>query len=708
MHAYRWKRSQKKIVQITCPMTLIIIQFLMTTSSGLLSDVVSSQSGNVGRAGLTIATISAVYRLTQRFIEKNVDKATAPVSQRLDEATPPASSQGLPTVQEGDEANIGSSSDTPEVVLGRPDKKHESTSPPKITSLTATLITIFDLVGDSRQDLELPAALAAIVFSRSVSELFVYKVTSQIDECIVKGDKESLNKLLTIFLLVGIPSVGLQQLTHFMGSQLSSRVRESLTGQLMKKLVLSPHNLNHPEELVDQDRMEALLTDINQASSGGVQLATDRIRKIIDVVLQLSYLVKTLGVTTPVIMLGYLYVTVRLTVTQKRFKPIFSRRVSDQESILKKVVNRLTRHRDDIAVWGGATAESESMTKLVKRVEEAKQVRDRFEYLHCVCQSLCSRVGGTALGFALIGAQFMKQKRPLYEYFLTGRVMLQMCNSVSSLIEDELVTRMNVQGSSIASTSTKLASAARRLRASLVDLPKQLPPADQLPYRIRKTNLCLNDVTAVSPDGPVLFQSLSFELSPGSSLLVHGQKNCGKSALLRVIAGTWPVVMGEISRPRNGVFCVPSKPYLMLEASLKEQICYPDSVESLDPVRMETAVSIARISHLFTTQGKQRSGVGTALLGEGDLQQLMIARLVYHRPKYALLDDCWRSIDQKHLMTILNFLKSDLKCGLILATQTSSAKPLKAPEFGFPFDLELVLSNGKQPPRHEIIVHRTS
>ena len=239
-----------------------------------------------------------------------------------------------------------------------------------------------------------------------------------------------------------------------------------------------------------------------------------------------------------------------------------------------------------------------------------------------------------------------------------------------------------------------------------MDLPQQLPPSDSLPYRIRKSNLCLNDVTALSPDGPVLFQSLSLELSPGGSLLVHGPKGCGKSALLRVVAGTWPVGMGEISRPRHGVYCVPSKPYLVLEASIKEQVAYPDPAESIDAVKLQTAIDVARVGHLFASNGISRSGSGTALMGEADQQRLMLARLLYHQPKFALLDDCWKHLDSGHFATVLSHLKHVMNCGVMVACQTAAVEAMKSPEFGFDFDLELILSNGKQPPRHEIIVNR--
>jgi hypothetical protein len=75
------------------------------------------------------------------------------------------------------------------------------------------------------------------------------------------------------------------------------------------------------------------------------------------------------------------------------------------------------------------------------------------------------------------------------------------------------------------------------------------------------TNLCCR-----TPDGNILFQNMSFMVSPGSSLLIMGPSGCGKSSLLRIIAGLWPVDDGIVFRPltigEGGIFFVPQRPYI--------------------------------------------------------------------------------------------------------------------------------------------------
>ena len=671
----------------------------MTSNSKLLYD-------NLGRAGLTAASISAAYVLTQAFIKTNKDdssngdKKLKSPNDKLSPSSPtaasePPSGQSLPTVQEGDEA-AGSSA---EKAQASAPKSRPSASP----SLIGSLRTLKNILREGKLPVAaMSAAVALTVISRAVGEMSVLRLTSELDSVVMNRDRSSVSRLLTFLIIAGVPVAILQQLSYFSASNLSAAVRQSLVDLLMKRLVLSPHNLCHPEELVDQERLEALMGDVAQTSTLSVQLAADRLKRTTELVIQTVYLLRTIGVAPVLLIVAYLALTLSIGARQKVWKQFFIKRVAERESAFKKILARLQRHRDDVALWNGAPAELETISRVMDKIETARKTRDTFEFLHGLSGVLSGKVGGAALALALVAGKFMGfPSQSVAQYLLTSRVMVQFCSNASAVLEERFLARSVDDPSAPSSSISRLSSSVRRLKASLVDLPKQLPPADSLPFRIRKSNLCLNDVTGMSPDGSVLFQSLSLELAPGGALLVHGPKGCGKSALLRLMAGTWPAVMGEVSRPKTGVSCVPSKPYLILEGSLRDQVCYPDSGSTIDGEKLQIAMQVCKIGHLFTPNGIARSGSGSALMAEADQQKLMLARLVYHRPRFALLDDCWSKLDLDYLVGVLRFLRTDLQCGVVLAT--ANPESLKS---AYPFDLELVLSNGKQPPRHEIIVHQ--
>ena len=73
--------------------------------------------------------------------------------------------------------------------------------------------------------------------------------------------------------------------------------------------------------------------------------------------------------------------------------------------------------------------------------------------------------------------------------------------------------------------------------------------------------------------GKELFNNLSFEVQPGRGIIIMGPSGSGKSSLLRVLAGLWPVELGTVTRPLRSTFFVPQRPYIT-EGTLRDQVSH--------------------------------------------------------------------------------------------------------------------------------------
>ena len=76
---------------------------------------------------------------------------------------------------------------------------------------------------------------------------------------------------------------------------------------------------------------------------------------------------------------------------------------------------------------------------------------------------------------------------------------------------------------------------------------------------------------------------VNLQVTLGRNVLISGDSGCGKSSLLRVLDGLWPVYSGNIdrniSRGCGGVLFLPQKPFLT-NGSLREQVlCNPVHVQ---------------------------------------------------------------------------------------------------------------------------------
>lgn len=160
-------------------------------------------------------------------------------------------------------------------------------------------------------------------------------------------------------------------------------------------------------------------------------------------------------------------------------------------------------------------------------------------------------------------------------------------------------------------------------------------------------------VDIVSPEGKLLVTNLTFKVPQGVNVMVTGPNGAGKSSLFRVIGELWPLHNGVMTKPKKEeILFVPQKPYLVL-GTLRDQIIYPHTVEDMkrlgvtdDDLRMLLAI-VDPPQKITTDWAWDEVRDWFYAFSGGQKQRVAMARLFYHRPKFAILDECTSAVSDE-------------------------------------------------------------
>jgi vitamin B12/bleomycin/antimicrobial peptide transport system ATP-binding/permease protein len=176
---------------------------------------------------------------------------------------------------------------------------------------------------------------------------------------------------------------------------------------------------------------------------------------------------------------------------------------------------------------------------------------------------------------------------------------------------------------------------------------------------MEENRLKIHDLTLQTPNyKKILCQELSLEVPSGQGMLIVGESGCGKSSLLRAIAGLWNSGTGVIIRPPlEQILFLPQRPYMIL-GTLRNQILYPHSDSTLEDRQLYQVLDLVNLSDLPKRFGGLDIEADWAdVLSLGEQQRLAFGRVLLTNPPYAILDEATSALDLKNEANLYKHLK---------------------------------------------------
>ncbi|KAJ2908658.1 ATP-binding cassette long-chain fatty acid transporter pxa1, partial [Coemansia aciculifera] len=529
----------------------------------------------------------------------------------------------------------------------------------------------------ANKEVAIIAMHAAFLVLRTWLSVVVAELDGKIVKHLVRGQGRKFLAGLLSWFAIAIPATYTNSMIRFLEAKLALALRTRLT-QYVHDLYLND-NLSYYKLLALDNRIanpdQFITTDVARFCNKLSSFLSNLGKPTLDTIIFNIQLIRGVGLQGTIGMFAMYMATASLL---RAWTPAFGKMAAahaELEGEFRANHSRLITNAEEIAFYRGEQREGEQLHYSLSRLLQHARSVARRKISHVVLEDMVIKYTWSAFGYLVCALPFFLRPASFparisgsddggyrTQRFITNKRILVNLSDAGGRVMYSIKEIMELTG--YTSRVYSLISTLHALRRDEYEQPEDstLKPPEFSLGCIQGSvyedidGIRLSNVPIVAPStdpsigGELLVHPLTWEVRRGQHWMIAGPNGVGKTSVLRVLSGLWPVFAGVVERPEPSEICyIPQRPYLSL-GSLRDQVIYPHTCEQMHALGRtdDELMEVLHAVHLAYLPARE-GGFGARkewkdVLSGGEKQRINLARLFYHLPRFAVLDECTSAV----------------------------------------------------------------